>query len=92
MAAVSVNRSILKDCSVVCLEAEEAIFVNLLTEKSSEFLGINYWLKAMPFFHQKTIYILITIMMAGGFWLFCRLWHRMTQSGEVIAMLMLQID
>ena len=55
MAAVSVNRSILKDCSVVCLEAKEAIFVNLLTEKSFEFLGINYWLKAMPFFYQKII-------------------------------------
>lgn len=28
------------DYSVVCLEAKEAILVNLLTEKSSKFVGI----------------------------------------------------
>lgn len=37
--SVSYN-PIMKDCSVVCLEAKEAILVNLLTEKSSEFVGI----------------------------------------------------
>ena len=31
---------IMKDYSVVYLEAKEAILVNLLTEKSSEFVGI----------------------------------------------------
>ena len=37
--SVSYN-PIVKDYSVVCLEAKEAILVNLLTEKSSEFVGI----------------------------------------------------
>ena len=37
--SVSYN-PIMKDYSVVCLEAKEVILVNLLTEKSSEFVGI----------------------------------------------------
>lgn len=37
--SVSYN-PIVKDYSVVCLEAKEVILVNLLTEKSSKFVGI----------------------------------------------------
>ena len=52
----------MKDCTAVCLEAAEAILVNLLTEKSSEFVGI---IDSKHVFHLQQI--INFTMMAGGF-------------------------
>ena len=63
--SVSYN-PIMKDYSVVCLEAKEAILVNLLTEKKT----LNLWAlltQSMSFIYNKLFF-----MIAGGFRLFFR--------------------
>ena len=71
---------VMRDCCVVCWEVMETILVNLLTGKSP---CVCFWFKACM---QSMIQFTINYFThSWWFWLFNRLWHRMTQRGEVMS-------